>query len=87
MPIDISIFYLRPYIISHNSQCGYIIGTLKYKFGLKLQRRVGKNGLRLIIDFEHKRSTELLPEIDCDQTAIGLSLVTSAGNVYNFGKM
>jgi hypothetical protein len=37
MSIHISIFYLRPYVISHNSQWGYIIGTLKYKFGLKLR--------------------------------------------------
>jgi hypothetical protein len=42
MSIHTSIFYLRPYIISHNSQRGYIIGTLKHKFGLKLQRRIGK---------------------------------------------
>jgi hypothetical protein len=32
----------------HNSQCGYIIGTLKHNFGLKLPWRMGKNGLRLI---------------------------------------
>jgi hypothetical protein len=50
MSIHISIFYLRPYVISHNSQCGYIIGTLKRKMGLKLQWRIGKNELRLIID-------------------------------------
>jgi hypothetical protein len=37
MSIHISIFCLRPYIISHNSQCGYIIGTLKHIFGLKLR--------------------------------------------------
>jgi hypothetical protein len=34
MSIHISIFYLRRYIISHNSQCGYISGTLKHKFVL-----------------------------------------------------
>jgi hypothetical protein len=32
MSIPILIFYLR-----HNSQCGYIIGILKHKFGLKLR--------------------------------------------------
>jgi hypothetical protein len=37
MSIHISIFYLRPYIKNHNSQSGYIIGTLKHKFGLKLR--------------------------------------------------
>jgi hypothetical protein len=42
MSIHISIFYLHPYIISHSSQCGYIIGTLKHEFGLKLQLRMGK---------------------------------------------
>jgi hypothetical protein len=36
--------YLRPYIISHNLQYGYIIGTLKHKFGLRLQREMGENG-------------------------------------------
>jgi hypothetical protein len=36
MSIHISIFYLRPNIISLNSQCGYIIDTFKHKFGLKL---------------------------------------------------
>jgi hypothetical protein len=47
--IHISIFYLRPYIISQISQCGYIIGTLKHKLGLKLRWRMGKNGLRLTL--------------------------------------
>jgi hypothetical protein len=37
MSIHKSIFYLRPYITSLNSQCGYVIGTLKHKFGLKLR--------------------------------------------------
>jgi hypothetical protein len=36
MSMHISIFYLRPYIISRNSQSEYILGTLKHKFGLKL---------------------------------------------------
>jgi hypothetical protein len=50
------VLYLRPYyIISHNSRCGYIIGTLKYKFGLKSRWRMGKNGLRLINFFGCKR--------------------------------
>jgi hypothetical protein len=54
MLTHISIFYLRPYIISHNSQSGYIMGTLKHKFGLKLRWRIGKNGSRLIINFANE---------------------------------
>jgi hypothetical protein len=57
MSIHISIFYLRPYIISHNSQYGHIIGTLKNKFGLKMRWRMGRNGLRLIINFGRKWDT------------------------------
>jgi hypothetical protein len=41
-------------ILSHNSQFGYVIGTLKHKFGLKLRWRMSKNGLRLIINFGRK---------------------------------
>jgi hypothetical protein len=38
---------------------------------------MGKNGLRLIINFERKGLTALPPEIDCDQMAMGLPPVTS----------
>jgi hypothetical protein len=51
MSIHISIFYLRPCIISHNSQYKYIIGILKHTFGLKLRLQIGKNRLRLVINF------------------------------------
>jgi hypothetical protein len=54
MSNHISISYLRPYTIRHNSQCRYFIGTLKHELGWKLRWRMGKNGLRLIINFRRK---------------------------------
>jgi hypothetical protein len=39
--------------------------------------KISKNGLKLVINFGRKGLPALTPEIDSEQTAMGLPLVTS----------